>query len=1044
MHNAFPSEWLDRLKLTLRVGKEFFTSAEQAAGLFGAQAIVDTLEAGASGVFCVGGTPCAAVVSLSSLEKVDSKQLANLCTVLWNQGELDFLLLLGPDTVEIHTLRGNPDSLQQAARDGKELPSLLAALRCAEQAGAIAELVSGLESGRLLQEYKTQIVDERVDTALINDLEGIRRVLLDEDNDATSHMRTLKERKEQVHDVLLQAMFLLYLEDRGIVGAKYIHAHGNSQADKLHRLLRHNSKDFRRLLRSLDKDCNGGLFADNALWVRHASTLADFLEGTYSFGRGQGRLFRIYHFDHIPVELLSEVYERFLESEDGKKAHGAYYTPRRLAALVVEQVWETLRGHIDAGRLPRVLDPACGSGIFLATLFQRMAGHLRAPSWEELKHLATCLHGLDINATAIRISAFSLSLALLHRRNPKELQERMENEGNILPVLLRKTLHARNFFAHPVGEHYDCIIGNPPWGTPKQQGKSEGELWLDSQCSKEISKKRKYPKPPNRERSWPFIWKSLEHLLPQAPLALLLPSTGFFLNDAKASLVRLLDFARFSKLIDLSDLRFVLFKNATLPTSILYAVRVKERTSHTFAYVCPKSDINAVRGDRILLASEDWHRLSAWHFARNSVTATQRLMWMSPLERRLMDFLETLPTLRALPLLETREARTAFPDISHPDWGMGLGFQSYTGKGKPQEVPPLMDLPYATTKSLNLWVQNIDPEWKPYKRMYVVRKKFVEGFTAPHIVMPLSTTNSRLKACYAEHDFSFNNSLMAITVPDSSEGRATGKFLTAFLNSTFVAWFMGSIGLAVNRPRLTPADLLPLPFPKPEDLPDPEQAIMARTSIVAQMDILMKQAVERQQQLLVPYGEFPSVTDIQALDTFVFSYLGLSPEEINAIQENVTLVRKATQPARGGVIPDLWKEAGQKQWDDYSRHLGDALTRHMAENVRAVASVYAYSRDVAVVRVTRQYKNANGLFPTIRSKRAVLLSDLPDNILERLEQDMGGNMYLQRCVLIVTEPYTYLIKPRQRRFWLTSAAYLDADRIMGRLLQFADTSGGSA
>ena len=137
MHDTFSSKWLDRLKLTSRVGKELFTSAEQAAGLFCAQAIKDALTAGASGVFCVDGTPCAAVVSLPSSEHSDPKRLLSLYTVLWNQGELDFLLLLRPESVEIHTLRSNPDHLQRAAQDAEELPSLLDVLRCAEQAGAI-------------------------------------------------------------------------------------------------------------------------------------------------------------------------------------------------------------------------------------------------------------------------------------------------------------------------------------------------------------------------------------------------------------------------------------------------------------------------------------------------------------------------------------------------------------------------------------------------------------------------------------------------------------------------------------------------------------------------------------------------------------------------------------------------------------------------------------------------------------------------------------------------------------------------------------------
>lgn len=1044
MHMSIPSEWLDRLKLTPRVGKELFITAEQAAGLSCAQVVGDALEAGASGVFCIDGAPCAAVVSLASQENTDPERLLTLYTVFWNQGELDFLLLLRPTNVEIHSLRADPDDMRRASKNQEELPSCLDVLRCVEQAGDIAELINGLESGRVLQGYKDKIGEERVDAALINDLEGARRALLANYNhtiDQPLSPNECKERKEQIHDVLLQAMFLLYLEDRGILGADYIYAHGNNHVGKLHELLRRCPRNFCLLLHSLDWDCNGGIFKPTPLWEMHAATLADFLQGEQNFASGQKRLLRIYHFEHIPVELLSEVYDRFLQSEGGKKEDGAYYTPRRLAALVVEQVWETLRSHLDAGRMPRVLDPACGSGIFLATLFQRMAGHLSSPSWEELQQLATCLHGLDVNPTAIRISAFSLYLALLHRRDPIELQERLEGEEKLLPELLHKTLCARDFFDHPEDELYDCIIGNPPWGGPKQQDKSKGEHWLDSQYSKEAKKKKRtYPKPPNRERSWPFIWKSLEHLRPQAPLALLLPSKGFFLNNVSESLVRLVHFVRITKLVDLSDLRHVLFKNAHAPACIFHARCEDGRSSHDFAYICPKADINATRGDRILLANEDWHRLSAWHFARNPITSTQRLMWMSPLERRLLDFLDIWPTLRDLPLLEAEQVRKRFPENSHPDWGFGSGFQLDTKRGK--LLNALTDLPHAPIKEVSHWVQPIVTTWKPHGPAKVL-KKYDEGFTAPHIVMPFSA-RVRLKASYAEHDFTVNNSFITITVPRTEEGRATGKFLTAFLNSAFAAWFLGAVGLAVGRDSFTPSKILFLPFPEPNDLLDPEHAVQAREKIIAKMDDLMRQATERQQQIITSDEEFPSETDKATLDNLVFTYMELRPEEVDSINENVKFVREAVQPTKNGKIPDLWIESNPQHWDIYSQHLSNALTRHMAEDVRAVAPVCAYSRDVAVVRVTRHYKNANGEFPAIPKEKAVPLADLPRNILQRLEQDMGGNIYLQRCVMVVTEEYIYLIKPRQRRFWLTSAAYADADRIMGRLLQVADAPGGSA
>lgn len=719
---------------------------------------------------------------------------------------------------------------------------------------------------------------------------------------------------------------------------------------------------------------------------------------------------------------------------------------------MVEQVWETLQSHLDSGEMPRVLDPACGSGVFLATLFQRMASYLGSPSWKKLIQLATCLHGLDINPTAIRISAFSLSLALLNRRQPKELQRRMATEGKILPELLGSTLFERSFFDLPHYEKYDCIIGNPPWGSPKEEDEltesqnelTEGESWLARQFySTTAASKRKYPDPPNRERSWPFIWKALEHLRQHAPIAMLLPSTGVFLNNVKGSLTSLVGRTRILKLVDLSDLRHVLFKKAIFPACILHALREDGRTSYSFSYICPKADINAIRGDRILLTQEDRHEISAWNFAHDSIAVTQRLMWATPLERRLLDFLDTMPTLNDL-LLETRQAREKFPGDPHPNWGFGLGFQAFRGnnKNKPVPLPELTQIPYITTKRFAGWVLPEDHLGHPYEKAEVQRKNYSEGFTAPHIVMPLSiSSGNRFSASYSEHEFSFNKSFMAVTVPKSDKGRTTGKFLTAFINSAFTAWFMGAMGLAVNRPRIVPSDILHLPFPDPADLPDPEQAEIVRAEVVNIIDDLMRKAAVRKEKALKHQGNFfPTVEEVQTLDDLIFTYFGLSSEEITAIKENIKFVRKAAQPKKGGSFPIIWEPSLPKDWDIYSRALSNALTAKMAKDMRAVTSVGAYSKDLVVVQVRRQYQDESGFFPEIQQNQAVHLKDLPNDTLHRLERHLGGNIYLQRCVLVFTEWDLYIIKPRQRRFWLTSAAYVDADRVIGHLLKASDSS----
>ena len=98
----------------------------------------------------------------------------------------------------------------------------------------------------------------------------------------------------------------------------------------------------------------------------HLKLLADLVSGTIDTTDRQLRLWPQYSFDTIPLEFISSVYEEFL-TED-RDANKAYYTPSHLVDYVLDAVlpWDG-----DEWNL-RILDPACGSGIFLVKAFQRL------------------------------------------------------------------------------------------------------------------------------------------------------------------------------------------------------------------------------------------------------------------------------------------------------------------------------------------------------------------------------------------------------------------------------------------------------------------------------------------------------------------------------------------------------------------------------------------------------------------------------------------------------------------------------------------------
>ena len=72
----------------------------------------------------------------------------------------------------------------------------------------------------------------------------------------------------------------------------------------------------------------------------------------------------------MPVGLLSQVYEAFCWKWEYRSARetSVHYTPRRIAATLVDEAFDGLPDAHEA----RVLDPACGAGVFLVLAFRRL------------------------------------------------------------------------------------------------------------------------------------------------------------------------------------------------------------------------------------------------------------------------------------------------------------------------------------------------------------------------------------------------------------------------------------------------------------------------------------------------------------------------------------------------------------------------------------------------------------------------------------------------------------------------------------------------
>ena len=182
-----------------------------------------------------------------------------------------------------------------------------------------------------------------------------------------------------------------------------------------------------------------------------------------------------YEFSVLPVEILGQVYERFLgkvirlteghravveEKPEVRKAGGVYYTPAYIVNYIVKQTGgrrleDKQPGDVGVGRGDplRIVDPACGSGSFLLgayqylldwyragyaaptpekwargaspRIFQAHGGEWRLTTTERKRILLQHIYGVDLDTQAVEVTKLSLLLKVLEGENAETVGQQM-------------------------------------------------------------------------------------------------------------------------------------------------------------------------------------------------------------------------------------------------------------------------------------------------------------------------------------------------------------------------------------------------------------------------------------------------------------------------------------------------------------------------------------------------------------------------------------------------------------------------------------------
>ncbi len=330
---------------------------------------------------------------------------------------------------------------------------------------------------------------ERIDEKLIRQLKELKKKLIIElGNDKTEIVQSLIDR----------TLFIKFLEDNHIINSYFYNHLFNNKDLSYKQLLNNNNAEYINLLfEKINEIFSNVLFEKPHIEEKYIIKASNLLYRTISqddLNTGQLSLFD-FRFDIIPIEFISHIYEVFLE--DDQLDQGIYYTPPKLAQLIID---DTIA---EEGK---VLDPACGSGLFLILAFRVLIEKnplkRNANISEKIKHkielLQKFIFGIEKENTAWRLTIFSLYLEILKGLPNEEIKEYIkqkidrENDIEIFPDFSENIINGNSLEIikenlHFINQTFDYIVGNPPF---LQISPNAEEISFINNYSTEINEKK--------------------------------------------------------------------------------------------------------------------------------------------------------------------------------------------------------------------------------------------------------------------------------------------------------------------------------------------------------------------------------------------------------------------------------------------------------------------------------------------------------------------------------------------------------------------------
>ena len=960
---------------------------------------------------------------------VSSATIKEVHRLAWSFSRARSLITIEPSLIRVWSCCEPPTEKEEL----KEVASVTKA-HLSEQANLSEQAANALQwvelvSGNFFQNHENRFKRSgAADQMLLDNLKQVRQQL---QGDGLA--------VETIHDLLARIIFIQFLfQKQDSNGEPALNErilqdlHSQEILSKPYRELSKildNFDDTYSLFRWLNDKFNGDLFPGKgeteeereAEWQaeiqkvrvegnRYLKKLADFVRGDLKMQDGQLCLWKFYSFDVIPLDFISSIYEEFVNKKAGE---GVHYTPEYIVDFILDGVlpWDETEWDL------KILDPACGSGIFLVKALQRLIYR-----WE-LAHdnegipanvlrnlLVNNIFGVDIDKEAVRVASFSLYMTMIDSIDPLKYWENQVR----FPRLRNQRLIHSDFFAEDKegfrtdrdAETYDLVLGNAPWG--------DGTLTSLASEWQKRDKGRWFV--PDKNIGPLFLPKAAVLTKLGGQISMMQPVFILILSQlGTAKEFRNNLFSEFcvEEIINLAVLRFEIFKNAISPACIITLSVQKPDIEHLTVYICPKPNCSNEDNYYIRIEPQDINTIYLQEAIWQPLVWTV-LMWGGRRDLNLIQHLarhETLSKYEKKGLVKTRQGVIPGDRKRYQEELLG---RRRIWKAK---------FPQNTFLNLNAEDLPINNDPMTHSR----DSTDFSAFEIPQLILKQSwqASSKRFQAAIIEPDEHSHRGVICsetcVSVHISNDYADLLKTACLIYNSRIAVYylFLLNASFASERPKVTVGNLLSVPIVQREGLD---------LDIVKTYNDVDRIAGEL---FALKDSEYVLINDLINYTLADFKGDKFSPGRLKTHRFGQTLLDNNEEP----------------ELKEYCEYFLRVIKAGFGQNKKVCATIFQEeTNNYLPVRFVAIYLNKSihdGIkIETINSQDLLYrLNQLNNLLMDQPNSDSGGIFY-QRVARIYTSttwngeqvPTVYLVKPDKIRYWTRSMALRDADEVSADIM----------